>query len=91
MSAINGIDNTYINGIVNVMSNEIASAPYKSSTRANDAGIIIVKERGQYGVGNYQHIPGIGQRYIVRKRFGTEAEARTAANRAWLAEHHNAI
>ncbi|AYE99574.1 hypothetical protein C0J29_31940 (plasmid) [Mycobacterium paragordonae] len=73
------------------MSNVIASAYYKSSTLTNRAGIIIVKERGKYGVGNFQHISGIGERYIIRKRFATEAQARAAANCAWLAEHHNAI
>jgi len=73
------------------MSNVIASAAYKSSTRANQAGIVIVKERGQYGVGNFQNIPGVGERYIIRKRFAAEADARAAANRAWLAGHHEAI
>lgn len=66
----------------------IASHYFKNS---NEAGIVIVKDRGRYGVGNFQHIPGIGERYIIRKRFDTEPLARAAANRGWLAGHHDAI
>lgn len=69
----------------------IASHPYKSATKANYAGIVIVKQGAQFGVGNFQYIPGIGDRYIIRKRFDTEPLARAAANRGWLAGHHDAI
>lgn len=67
---------------------QIASHYYKGS---REAGIVIVAQGGRFGVGNFQHIPQIGERYIIRKSFDTEAKARAAANRAWLAGHHNAI
>lgn len=66
------------------MSNEIASAYYKGSTTA---GVVIVKRGNKFGVGNFQHIPGIGERYIIRSHHATESEARAKANLDWTHKH----
>lgn len=69
------------------MSTVIASHTYRKYT---NAGIVIVKDHNQFGVGNWQQMAA-GPRYVIRKYFASEVEARAAANRAWRANHHSAI
>lgn len=66
------------------MSNVIASHYYKNST---ESGVVITREGTKFGVGNFQNIPGIGERFIIRSRHSTEEAARAKANLDWTHKH----